>query len=121
LEAAGGILRAADDREEHAMRIVSLMIVIIPTIVMAAPADYSSKSAAGRDGGYNHSGRLEGAARSPRPKPQSISRPAPNNGVTDADLLENERRANDPDYVPDPNDPDSCAAGCAVPDPVPGT
>jgi hypothetical protein len=100
------------------MRCSIAMLALLPIMVASSPGPDPSKSATGRDGANLGSGQAE-RDMTLTGKPQPTSRPAPDNGVTDAELEENQRRANDPNYVPDPDDPDSCAGGCVMPHAVP--
>jgi hypothetical protein len=100
------------------MRCIITLLALLPIVVALSPGPDPSKSATGRDAANLGSGQAE-RAMTLTGKPQPTSRPAPDNGMTDAELEENQLRANDPTYVPDPDDPDSCAGGCVMPPPVP--
>lgn len=71
-------------------------------------ADQVEKSGSGRDRG-------PGVSHSTESHPTSPPVVGPHR-MTDAELELNDREANDPDFVSDPNDPDSCAGGCETPD-----
>jgi hypothetical protein len=88
-----------------------LVAIALPALAGAGPDP--DKSGAGRDNETASAERSERASLSP--KLTHVIPPAPDNGVTDAELEENDRRANDPNYEPDPNDPISCDSDCAIP------
>jgi hypothetical protein len=77
-------------------------VLMLGSWVFAAPGPDPSKSGSGRDGGPGYSTRSEhGSSRAGSPVGPSCD------AQCEADLIENDRKANDPNFEPDPLDPDS--------------
>lgn len=85
--------------------------LFIATMAFAGTGPDPDKSGSGRDGGPSSS-RSERASSAPAGMPIG---PACDAACEQA-LEENDARANNPDYEPNPDDPDSCSGGCVVPD-----
>lgn len=82
-----------------------LTLTLVPNICWAE--SFSEHSSQGP--GHNTANHGEKASGNSMP----VASPGPR--MTDAELEENDRKANDPNFTPDPNDPDGCLGGGCEP------